>query len=298
MNKQKLLFIVNPNSGKGEIRQHLLGCVEQFVRAGFQVEVYTTQKPNDAMEIVRERGGTFDRIVCSGGDGTLNEVISGLRVGNHQTVLGYIPVGTVNDFATSLGIPKAPQQAAALCVTGEPFEVDIGRFGERYFDYIAAFGAFTEVSYQTPQENKNALGRIAYLLEGVRELPQIKEIPMTVITDNERIEGEFLYGMVSNTTTVAGIKGLPIPDVRMDDGLFEVVLIRLPKTRAEWQQALSELAQPETEWSFLLRFAASKIRFCSEQPVAWTLDGEFGGKHTEVEIETIHPGVQILVDGI
>ena len=295
---QKLLFVVNPNAGKGEIRQHLLGCVDQFVRSGYQVEIYTTQKQRDAADIVRDRGGEFDRIVCSGGDGTLNEVISGLLEGGHQTLLGYIPAGTVNDFATSLGIPKAPLQAAGLCMTGEPLQVDIGRFGDRYFNYVAAFGAFTEVSYQTPQENKNILGRVAYLLEGIKELPQIKPISMTAVAQDRVVSGDFIYGMVSNTTTVGGFKGLTARDVQMDDGLFEVVLVRTPKSVAEWQQALTELTQPESEWSYIIRFSTSKLRFVSREEVAWTLDGEYGGKLSEVNVEVIHPGVNILIEGI
>ena len=298
MQKQKLLFIVNQNAGKGEIRQHLLGCVDQFVRGGYQVEIYTTQKQRDAADIVRDRGGEFDRIVCSGGDGTLNEVISGLREGGHHTLLGYIPAGTVNDFATSLGIPKTPVQAAELCMNGVPYQVDIGRFGDRYFNYVAAFGAFTEVSYQTPQENKNILGRVAYLLEGIKELPQIKPISMTAVSMDHVISGDFIYGMVSNTTTVGGFKGLTAHDVQMDDGLFEVVLVRQPKNMMEWQQALTELAQPDSDWSFIIRFSTPKIRFISRDEVPWTLDGEFGGKPSEVEIEAIHPGVNILVQGI
>lgn len=298
MEKQKLLFVVNPNAGKGAIRQHVLGCIDQFVRAGYQVEVYTTQKQRDAADIVRDRAGEFDRIVCSGGDGTLNEVISGLREGGHQTVVGYIPAGTVNDFATSLGIPKTPLQAAALCVSGEPFQVDIGRFGDRYFSYVAAFGAFTDVSYMTRQESKNVLGRTAYLLEGIKELPQIKPISMTVVSQDHVISGDFVYGMVSNTTTVGGFKGLTARNVQMDDGLFEVVLIRMPKSVAEWQQAFTELAQPESEWTFIQRFATQKITFTSQTDVAWTLDGEYGGKPEKVEIEAIHPGIHILVDGI
>ena len=298
MKKQKLLFVINPNAGKGEIKQHVLMCVDQFIRAGYQVEIYTTQKQRDAAEIIRERAGEFDRIVCSGGDGTLNEVISGMMEGGHKTALGYIPAGTVNDFATSLGIPKTPMQAASLCINGEPFEVDIGRFGDRYFNYIAAFGAFTEVSCQTSQDIKNLLGRVAYLLNGVKELPQIKPVPMSVISGEHILSGEFIYGMVSNTTTVGGFKGLTARDVQMDDGLFEVVLVRLPKNVSEWQQALAELSQPEQDWSFVIRFSASEVKFISRDPVAWTLDGEFGGKQTEVDIKTIHPGIRILVPGI
>lgn len=298
MKKQKMLFVINPNAGKGEIKLHALACIDQFVRAGYEVEVYTTQKQRDAADIVRERASEFDRIVCSGGDGTLNEVVSGMMEGGHRTAVGYIPAGTVNDFATSLGIPKTPLQAANLCVSGEPFMVDIGRFGDRYFNYIAAFGAFTEVSYRTSQDIKNLLGRVAYLLNGVKEVPQIKPIPMEIHCDGRVVSGEFVYGMVSNTTTVGGFKGLTAQDVQMDDGLFEVLLVRLPKNVAEWQQALTELSQPDSEWSYITRFSANKIRFISQEDVSWTLDGEFGGKHTQVDIETIHPGLPILVSGI
>lgn len=280
----KMLFLVNPNAGKGEIRRLGFDCIDIFVKAGWNVQVQTTQRALQATEIIAKVGGQYDRIVCSGGDGTLNEVVSGLQLGGHQTPLGYIPAGTVNDFARSLGIPKNLIAAATLAVNGTLSGIDIGRFGQRYFTYIAAFGAFTDVAYNTPQPVKNVLGRAAYVLEGVKSVPNIKSYKMRIETEHEVHEGNYVYGMISNSTSVAGIKELSPHDVEMDDGLFEVLLVSLPKNAAQWQRALFELTNPEQEWSYVKRFKAAKIAIKSEDAAPWTLDGEYGGRLHKIDV--------------
>lgn len=296
--RQKLLFIINPNAGKGAIRTAALDCIDVFVRAGYDVTVYTTQRMEDATRVVRERAAGFDRIVCSGGDGTLNEVVAGLLASGQKTPLGYIPAGTVNDFATSLSIPKQPKEAAALAVTGKPYTVDVGRFGERVFCYIAAFGAFTNVSYNTPQSNKNLLGRTAYILEAIKSLPAIKPYHIQIETEDTTIEGDFIYGMVSNATSIGGFKELTLADVQMDDGLFEVVLLRQPRNPIEWQQVLNEFMQPKEDSKFILRFKSPKIRVICQEEMSWTLDGEFGGKTQDVEISNQYHALRVLVRGV
>lgn len=295
---QKLLFIINPNAGKGEIRETALDCIDLFVKAGYDVTVYTTQAQQDATRFVRERAASFDRIVCSGGDGTLNEVVSGLLASGAKTPLGYIPAGTVNDFASSLGIPKAPLEAAELAVNGQPYSVDIGRFSGRCFCYIAAFGAFTDVSYTTPQANKNLLGRTAYILEAIKTLPGIKPYHIRIKVEEQQIEGDFIYGMISNATSVGGFKDLTPADAQMDDGVFEVLLLRQPKNPIEWQIALNDFIQRKEDSNFWHRFKASRLRIVCEEEMSWTLDGEFGGKPKEVEISNEYRALRILVGGV
>lgn len=283
--RPKLLFIVNPNAGKGAIHSAALDCIDIFVQAGFDVSVHTTQAIQDATQVVQTRAEEFERIVCAGGDGTLNEVVNGLIQGNHRTPLGYIPVGTVNDFASSLGIPKHPLDAARIAVEGTAQPIDIGQFENRNFCYIAAFGAFTNVSYTTPQSQKNFLGRTAYILEGIKSLPRLKPYDICLETnDGIVIQDQFIYGMVSNATSIGGFKELTPPDVRMDDGLFEVVLIRQPKGALDWQSIFNELIQPKENSKFILRCKASQLHIHSKEELSWTLDGEFGGTTKNVEI--------------
>lgn len=281
---QSLLFVVNPNSGKGEMRHHIVDCVDAFVRAGFEVTLYTTQKSGDASRIVRERGKSFDRIVCSGGDGTLNETVAGLMALDEKPALGYIPSGTTNDFASSLNIPKKPLDATELIINGKPSSVDVGQFNDKFFTYVAGFGAFTEVSYSTPQVSKNALGRMAYILEGIKSLHTLRPYSMTVETVDHVISDKFIFGMVTNATTVGGFKGIVSNDVGLDDGLFEVFLVKAPTNPIELQMTINELlVSPDTN-KFVTRFKAKRVRFTSEEEIPWTLDGEFGGAPHLIEI--------------
>lgn len=292
---QKLLFVINPDAGKGTIREKTLDCIDLFVREGFDVMVYTTQKSQDATRIVRARAEEFDRIVCSGGDGTLNEVVTGLLDGGHKVPLGYIPAGTVNDFASSLFIPKQVMEAAKMAAGSDFQTVDIGRFAGRYFCYVAAFGAFTNVSYTTPQVQKNLLGRTAYILEGIKSLPSVKPYDIRIETDDGLvIEDQFIYGMISNATSIGGFKELTPRDVRMDDGLFEVVLVRQPKTPLDWQNIFNELVQPHEESQFLIEFKTPGLQVSSNTEISWTLDGEFGGTLKEVRIDNQYQALTIF----
>lgn len=281
---QRLLFVVNPNSGKGEMRHHIVDCVDAFVRAEFEVTLYTTQKSGDATRIVIERGAEFDRIVCSGGDGTLNETVAGLMALNEKPALGYIPSGTTNDFASSLKIPKNPIDATNFIIDGKPYHVDVGQFNDRYFTYVAGFGAFTEVSYSTPQVSKNTLGRLAYILEGIKSLHTLRPYSVTVKTDEQTISDKFIFGMVTNATTVGGFKGIIANDVGLDDGLFEIFLVKAPTNPIELQMTINELlVSPDTN-KFITRFKAQRVEFISDEEIPWTLDGEFGGAPKNVEI--------------
>ena len=295
----KLLLIVNPTAGKARAKDNLLGIVDTLNKGGWQVEVHVTQSRLDAMETAAARGDDVDLLVCSGGDGTLSETISGMMRLKHPPRLGYIPAGSTNDFASSLGIPKRALDAARNVVGGTPVPVDIGQFcGRRNFVYVAGFGAFTEVSYMTPQEKKNLLGHQAYMIEGMKSLANIKSYHMKVESDEFSMEEDFIFGMVTNTTSVGGFKGLVARNVALDDGLFEVLLIRTPTTALELTNILSSMITKEEYNEYVHRFLASKLRITCSEPVDWVLDGEFGGAEREVEIENLTKRIEILAGNV
>lgn len=291
----KMLFIVNPRSGKALIRNRLLEIIDLFIKADWEVEVHVTQAQLDAMQAAYQKGSDVDMIVCSGGDGTLSETISGMMRLKNPPLLGYIPAGSTNDFASSLRIPSRIMAAADNVITGTPEAIDIGYFcRERTFVYVAGFGAFTEVSYMTPQEKKNLLGHQAYMLEGMKSLANIKSYTMRVEADDFCMEGEFIFGMVTNTTSVGGFKGLVAQDVALNDGLFEVLIIRTPRTAVELTNILSSMILKEEQNEYVHRFKTSRLRIMSEEPVDWVLDGEFGGSRTDVEIENLSKRIEIV----
>ena len=290
----KLLFIVNPKSGKGQIKSNLLEILDIFVRAGYEPTMHITQSVLDAKETVKARGAQYDCIVCSGGDGTLNETVAGLLEEGLNVPLCYIPAGSTNDFASSLKIPKNMKNAARLIAEGRQFQCDVGSFNERYFNYVAAFGAFTEVSYATPQQMKNVLGFQAYIIEGMKKLTSIKPAIMEVEHDGKLIEGEFLYGMISNSTSVGGFKKLVGKSVRMDDGVFEVTLLRKPKGTAELQNILTSIISADMSSEALYTFKASQLTIHSPGEVPWVLDGEYGGAPKEISVNVREKALNIF----
>lgn len=292
---QKLLFIVNPHSGKGQIKNHLLQIVDIMVKAGFEVTVYTTQEPADAARKVTEDGAAYDRIVCSGGDGTLDEVMTGLMQSGMRIPIGYIPAGSTIDFANSLKIPKGMIKAAERAVADKPFSCDIGAFNEDTFVYVAAFGLFTEVSYKTSQQLKNIFGHVAYLMEGVKQLHDIPSYHLQVEYDGKVFQDEFIYGMITNSVSVGGFKGMTGKDVKLDDGVFEVTLIKMPHNPIELNQILVSLTNRVNDSTMIYSFKTEEVRVISSEKVAWTLDGEFGGEHGEVLIRNLKQRVEIFV---
>jgi diacylglycerol kinase (ATP) len=292
---KKLLFIYNARAGKGKIKQTLPAILDCFTRAGYLVTAYPTQAKADATRIVAELGGEYDRVVCSGGDGTLNETISGLLEVENRPVLGYVPAGTTNDFSKNLMLPRGMEGAAETAVEGVPRPCDIGRFNGRPFVYVAAFGAFTDVSYDTPQEFKSMFGHLAYIMEGVTRLGSLKSYVLRVEHDGGIVEGEFLYGMVSNTISVGGFQGMPAEEVKLDDGLFEVLLVRQPKNANELQSIVVTLArQSPPPGGAVALFHTSRLKVTCAEPVPWTLDGEYGGAPAVVEIENCKHAITIV----
>ncbi len=282
---KKMLFIFNPKAGKAQIKTHLLGIIDTFVKAGYQVETYPTQGPKDAIKYTKARAAEFDIVVCSGGDGTLDEVASGLLQSGAKVPLGYVPAGSTNDFAGSLKLPKTMLKAATTVVEGDDFACDIGSFNDQTFVYIAAFGLFTDVSYGTQQELKNMLGHMAYLLEGIKSLSSIKSYPMKFSYGEEVVEGEFIYGMITNSMSVGGFKGITGSEIELNDGLFEVTLVRTPTTVAEMNDLIAALVNKDFSGDRLIHFKTSKMRVESGKEVDWTLDGEYGGGHWQLLIE-------------
>ena len=230
--KGRMLFIFNPRSGKGQIRNKLMDIIDVFVKGGYEVVVHPTQGVKDAEKMAKSMAEEVDLIVCSGGDGTLDEVVTGLMEIGANVPLGYIPAGSTNDFASSLEIPRDMVKAAQDIVDGHLFSVDVGSFNEDNFIYVAAFGMFTDVSYETSQDLKNILGHLAYVMEGAKRIFDVKTYHLCVEANGEVHEGDYIYGMITNSHSIGGFRNLVGNDVEMDDGLFEVTLIKKPKNTA------------------------------------------------------------------
>lgn len=294
---KELLFVLNPLSGRGKIKNKFLNIVDVFVKYGWNVTVHTTQSTEDAFCFTRDNGSKYDLLVVSGGDGTLNEGIRGIMSIDEEKrpCLGYIPAGTTNDFASNMKLSKNMVKAAEDIATGTQFKCDIGSFNDSNFIYVAAFGAFTDVAYETPQQNKNMMGHIAYLLEGAKKLSNIKTYKMKVCFDSGEIEGEFIYGMVSNTNYLGGFKAEKAFKAELNDGLFEVVLIKNPKNVIEFQDLLSHLVMQDLKTDAIFAFRTQKVQFVSQEDIPWTLDGEFGGAVSKSIIEVKKEAVTMLI---
>ena len=286
--EKKLFFVFNPKAGKGKIKTALMDIVDIFNKGGYEVVIRATQYPKDAYEMTRKYADKVDLVVCSGGDGTLDEVVAGLVETGSKVPVGYIPAGSTNDFAGSLFIPKNMVAAAEMIMEENVYRCDIGKFNKQTFTYIAAFGLFTDVAYETDQDLKNILGHLAYLLEGVKRLFDIQSYHMKVTTEDEIFEDDFMYGMITNSRSVGGFKNLTGKNVDMNDGLFEVTLITTPKNPMDMQEIIAGLMSGKDNSDLIYTFKTSRIRIQSDEAVAWTLDGEYGGDHKEVEIRNLH----------
>ncbi len=295
---KKLLFIYNPHAGKGKINEQLGRITEVFQAYGYLPALYATQGKGDGVWAAAALGEDYDHVVCCGGDGTLSETVTGLYSHEQEgIVLGYIPAGTTNDFSKSLELPIDDLiLAAEYAVAGYRQACDVGRVnGRRLFIYVAAFGVFTETSYATPQPMKNVLGGTAYILAGIGSLTSLKKHHMKVIWDGGTLEDDFIFGMVSNSVSVGGFQGVVPERVILDDGLFEVLLVRAPKKLSDLNQIATALVSHKPNEN-CIAIQTGKIRFESEENVPWTLDGEFGGEHREMEIENL-PGFATVLSG-
>lgn len=289
-----LLFIYNPAAGKAKITSALGDVTTLFQKEGWLVTLYATKAAGDAVNIVQELGGSYDRIVCSGGDGTLSEVVTGLIHGGLKQPLGYLPAGSTNDFSKTLRLPANLLKAAEIAAAGEPFACDMGQFNDSHiFVYVAAFGLFTNVAYETPQEIKQVLGHAAYVLKGIQSLTDITSYAMTIEHDGVVEEGNFIYGMVSNSVSVGGFQGMKNHDVVLDDGKFEVLLVETPTSLAQLNAIIAALLA-RTPNEKVRSFQTSRITFHCNTSVAWTLDGEYGGDHQDTYVEILPQAVQMI----
>ena len=265
-----------------------------FTEAGYDIHICMTTGPGSATRLAAERGGDADLVVCCGGDGTLNETITGVLRSGAECPIGYIPCGSTNDFAATLKLSTDVMQAARDILEGSPVEYDLGRWGDRYFCYIASFGAFTRVSYSTPQNLKNALGHLAYVLSGIQELPQIRNIPMKLELDGETIEGEYIFGAVSNSTSVGGVITLNPRLVNLSDGKFEVMLVRMAKDMTELGECVQALQNQTYDCPSITFRSVSRLTVHQDPGVAWTLDGERADGSETIEIENLHRAFRLV----
>ena len=288
---KRLLFIYNPHAGKELLKPKLSDIIDIFVKAGYEVVAYPTQSYRDAYRKVSEYDSDeYDLVVCSGGDGTIDEVVTGMMQRDKRD-----PIGTTNDFANSLHIPKGLLRAADNAVNGTLFPCDVGKFNDDIFVYIAAFGLFTDVSYQTKQEMKNVLGHLAYVLEGTKRLFNVPSYRIKVTHDGETLEDEFIFGMVTNSRSVGGFRNMIGKQVVFDDGLFEVTLIKTPKNPLALQEIVASLLIEQVDTKHMYSFKTGRITFESLEEIPWTLDGEFGGAHDEVTVENLNRQLRIMV---
>ena len=290
-----MLFVFNPKAGKGKIKTHLLYIVDIFSSHDYEIIIRSTQAPRDAYEKAKEYANSVDMIVCSGGDGTLDEVVTGIMEAESSVPIGYIPAGSTNDFANSLFMPKNMTKVAEMIMEEELYHCDIGRFNQKTFAYVAAFGLFTDVSYETDQDLKNVLGHVAYVLEGVKRLFDIKSYHMKVTSDEVQAEDDFIVGMITNSRSVGGFKNLTGKNVDMNDGLFEVTLIAHPKNPLQLQEIITALVMAEDNTDLIYSFKTKKLTIESDEEVPWTLDGEFGGDHSYVDIENRHKALNLYL---
>lgn len=294
---KKLYFITNLQSGKNAIRGKIASVIDLFTAAGYEVTVRTTQYATDATAAAEYAclSGCFDMIVCSGGDGTLNEVVQGLMHSRDPLPLGYIPCGTTNDFARSMQIPTDIEDAARNIINGHSFGCDVGCFNSSHFLYIAAFGAFTASVYETPQNVKNVIGHMAYVLHALARVSSIRPLRVKLEYDGHLIEDDFVFGMVSNTASVGGM--LKLKNFRFDDGAFEVMLIRMPSNLLVLQKILSSLMNlnEEIDTEYVMYFRASNMRFISNEEIPWNLDGEYGGTFCDTEIKVSERAIDLIV---
>lgn len=292
---KKMLLIVNPWAGMRKVRRYLWEILSIFNQAGWTVSVHMTQGSADAAQVAQTMAPQVDLVVCAGGDGTFNEMVTGVLRSGVRVPLGYIPCGSTNDFATSLKLSSNILQAARDIVEGSPKSYDIGMFGQRYFSYVASFGAFTRASYATPQNVKNALGHTAYVLSGISEISQIRKEHIRIELPDRVIEGAYLFGAISNSTSMGGILSLDPGQVDMGDGLFELLLVREPKNLVELHECIHALQTQTYNCSMLTFLSTGSLTIHADPQMPWTLDGEREQGHETVRVENLHHAIDLIM---
>jgi len=293
---KRLAIVFNPCAGLRRANKYIPQIVKLYESKGFETSLFETRKRGDGVNIVKEQAEKADIIVCVGGDGTLNEVITGMIDSGMNKPIGYIPSGSTNDFANSLNLSRDIMTAAKDIMEGKPCEFDIGRFNTKYFNYIASCGAFTRASYSTPQPKKNAIGHLAYILEGMKEIPNIHPVHLCVETNGKNFEGDYIFAAVCNSTSVGGILSLNENIVDMSDGKFELMLIKMPLNIAQLGQIVLALKNQDYDCEMIDFCSSDRFRIQSSSELDWTLDGEHGKGNKTIEIETLHNAVSLIVN--
>lgn len=295
-NYKNILLIYNPKSGKGTIPQKIASVIDMYTKEGYLVTAYPTQANISIQDLIADSSYDFERIICSGGDGTLNQVVNGMMKREKKIPIGYIPAGSTNDYAQSLGLPHNFMEAAKVAIGPGRFGSDIGLFGDQYFVYVVAFGLFSAVSYMTNQEMKNVLGHSAYVIEAIKSLSSIPKYHIKIESNEYNFEGDYILGMVSNSISVGGFKKLLGINISLDDGYYELTLARQPKTVTEFQELINCFFNKKLhEASIVDVLKVSDLKITCDTPISWSLDGEFGGEYTEIEIKNCKQALEIII---
>lgn len=293
----RMLFVINPNAGMRKAKRYLSEILGAFCQAGYTVITHVTDGPGDATKAVMRYGQSVDLVVCCGGDGTFNETVNGILRCGIPVPIGYIPAGSTNDFAASLDLPTEPLDAVQHIIEGHPVRYDIGQFADRYFSYVASFGAFTRTSYATPQSVKNALGHTAYLLEGIKDISQIRSLHVKMELDSEVVEDDFIFGSISNSTSVGGILTLDPEQVDMGDGKFELLLVRAPRKLGEITECIQAIRSKCYDCQMITFRSSSHIRVTADPEMVWTLDGERADGAGVIDIYNRHHAITLMQKG-
>ncbi len=292
---KKMLFVMNPYAGQRKANRYLADILALFNRAEYEVTVHMTAGPGDGIQAVARKAAEMDLIVCCGGDGTFNETVSGMLQSGAEVPMGYIPAGSTNDFAASLKLPLSPLAAAKAILEGEPVRYDVGQFGDRHFAYVASFGAFTRASYATSQSVKNTLGHMAYVLSGISELSQIRKNHVRLeLADGSVVEDDFIFGAVSNSTSVGGVLTLDPKQVDMSDGLLELLMVRAPKDLAELAECIKALTTQKYNCRMITFASTPSLTATADPDMPWTLDGERDPGRDRVQINALHHAIRLM----
>lgn len=293
MNRKKVLVLINPNSGKKNSKESVLDALNVFSANNYQMEIYLSQKPMDVTRYIEENGERFDVVAVFGGDGTLNEATNGLMKLKHKPVISYFPTGTMNDFGTNFGLTNDMKQCANIACAGHIESFDVGKMNSRYFNYVAGFGAFCNVSYETKQELKKQIGNLAYIIKAIHEIPNLHPHHVKMNLDGKILEKDLMFGLIINGNRVAGFEMVEQADNTFKDGLFDIILVEHTPNPLELYNYPLGVLHPELNMKYVERYQVKSIIIESQEKLAWTLDGEEGEETLVARVENISQALQI-----
>lgn len=297
--KYKLLLLVNKKSGKETIEKYVPKIIEEFEENNFEVDLMYTKITNNATKIIMNYDKDFDLVVCCGGDGTLNQTISGLMEINKKVSIGFIPLGTANDFAKNFNLTDDVLYLPHNIMSYKSQKCDTGKFNDKYFNYVAAFGVCTKVSYTTKKSLKKRFGKKAYYMKAIKEFFHIKSYKVKLTFDDKVIEDEFVYGGISNSISIAGLQWFKPEDIDLNDGKFEAIFIKKPKNPIQTIKIFNSMLQKNYKnKAEIVYFKTDNIDIEIEEELPWTLDGEYGGTYNKVNINNIKQNVEFIVPEI